>query len=60
MGDKYQVQIIDQTDELNGFVGDIVEIRSGGWMLIYFDEVCASRSYHLYQIKYLGGQNECE
>ena len=58
MGDKYQVQIIDQTDELNGFVGDIVEIRSGGWMLIYFDGVSATLPYHLYQVKYLGEQNE--
>jgi len=60
MGDRYQVRVIDKSDELYDFVGDIVEIRSGGWMLVYFDDVCASHSYHLYQIEYLGGQNKCE
>jgi len=60
MDDKYQVKIIDKKDELCGLVGDIVEIRSGGWLLIRFDEVDASLSYHLIQIEYLGGsQNAC-
>jgi hypothetical protein len=50
-----QVKVIDQKDEMFGFVGDIAEIREGGRVLVYFDDIMGTLMYYDYQLEYLGG-----
>lgn len=50
-----QVKVIDTKDEMCGFIGDIVEIRTGGGVLVYFDDVQASFIYYQHQLEYIGG-----
>lgn len=46
-----QVRVIDQTDELYDFIGDISMIDDKRKIFVYFDDVCATFVYDEHQLE---------
>lgn len=48
------VKVIDETDKLFGFVGEIVDSNTDGeYVLVYFDDVSSHLEYRLDQLQIL-------
>jgi hypothetical protein len=53
---RAEVKIIDPDDKMFGNIGDLIEIQSGGRVLVYFSDFGAHLTYGPKQLEYLSGE----